>query len=69
VNPSESKQALASLLEDVTRMETKLSNAEAIAGRRATDVGIAQKTLITIIVLSNFVLGVVVLFANVIAAH
>ena len=69
VSPSDQKQAIAALREDVARIEQDLSNAAAIAGRRATDVGIAQKTLVTIVIVSNFILGLVVMFTNLISAH
>lgn len=68
-NPSDQKAAISALREDVARIETELSNAAAIAGRRASDVGIAQKTLVTIILVSNFVLGLVVMFTNLIASN
>lgn len=69
VNPSDQKAAIAALSTDVLRIEQELSNAAAIAGRRATDVGIAQKTLITVVIVSNFVLGLVVLLTTLIAEH
>lgn len=68
-SPSDQKAAISTLRDDVMRIEQELSNAAAIAGRRATDVGIAQKTLITIVIVSNFILGLVVMFTNLIAAH
>lgn len=66
VNPSDQKAAIMALREDVMRIEQELSNASAIAGRRASDVGVAQKTLITVVVVSNFILGLVVMFVNII---
>jgi len=65
--PAANAKQIIEMKTDLDRIEMELSNAAAINGRRAADFSVAQKTLVTIIIVSNFILGLVVMFSTLIS--
>lgn len=63
--PAENKAALATLKNEVDILKDAQKAAAAIGGRRANDFSIAQKTVVTVILVSNFLVTLAAFMANV----
>jgi hypothetical protein len=67
--PAANKAAIGVLTSEIAALQDTHKAALAVSARRASDFSVAQKTLVTIIIVSNFILGLVVMFTSLITAQ